>query len=323
MTYDFLVAGFPKCGTTTIHNLLQQNTQIYLPECKETFYFSDTSLYTDKELNLEKEFYGGVSRGQIIGGVEPSFYKYAGRVAPYMRPDTKVIFLVRNPIDYLFSFYKMCMSFGVVEWCEAYKKYGKFSGIVREYVRFSGNECRLNRRSSIIASVIAGGDYIRFIKRYEKLAGRENIKIILFEDFIRDEKKITQEIFRFIGAEEQQIKTDVAKNKSEEIMPNGKIGRALLAYREYLHHTYVERRKDIGKNGMALCELYYRYVPKIASKHIEDWIDRSARKLLYRYYDAGVRELAEWMERDLTKEWKWKEESQDCKICKTDLEGNN
>lgn len=303
MKYDFLVAGFPKCGTTTLHNLLQQNPYICLPDSKETFFFSDLNIYKKGKNYLEKHFYGNALPEQMIGGVEPSFSRYAQRVKTYLRDDTKVIFLVRNPLSYLFSYYKMCMSFGAKEWYEAYGVYGGFSGIIREYVRRGTRGFWLKDRDTDIRSAILGGEYIRYVKEYEDIVGKDNITIFLFEDFIKDEKKTAEKIFQLIGVESCEIRADVGKNTSESIMPRNERGRVLLADREYLHHTYMEHRKKISKTGMALCSLYYKYIPGVAAEKISDRIDLSAEKLLRGYYEDSVSELEKWMGRNLMETW--------------------
>lgn len=305
MTYDFLVAGFPKCGTTTFHNLLKQNLQIYLPECKETFYFSKLPLYKKGEKYLERNFYGKVLRGQKIGGVEPSFAKYARRVKTAIGENTKIIFLIRNPIDYLFSFYKMCMSFGSIEWYKAYRTYGGFSEIIKAYLKDENGFVRLNEENAAIASAIKGGMYIKYIRTYAKMTDSKNIKIILFENFVRNETEVINDIFDFIGVKQKKVNLRVGENKSEAIMPKNEIGRWLLEKREYLHHTYIEHRKDINRIGMGLCELYYKYIPKISSKHIEEQIDKTTRELLYGYYDQSVKELQVMTKLNLMEEWDW------------------
>ena len=38
---DFFIVGHPKCGTTALFEMLRTHPQIYMPDCKETFYFAD------------------------------------------------------------------------------------------------------------------------------------------------------------------------------------------------------------------------------------------------------------------------------------------
>ena len=306
MIYDFLVAGFPKCGTTTCHNLLRQNPQIYLPDCKETFYFSKSYSHRNKSEDLEKNFYGNRRPGQKVGGVEPSFARYAKRVRPCIDANTKVIFLIRNPIEYIFSYFEMCMSFGVRDWYDAYCSCGSFSGIVREYIKPENGQVNLRRKNSVITSAIKNGRYINSILEYKKITGDENLKIILFEDFILDEIGTIDAICRMIGVKSRPLKMKVGTNKSQKIMPNSKVGRLLLEKRELLHHNYMENRKHINKMEMKLCDFYYRWIPAIASKHIEEQIDPSARRLLYRYYDQSVKELQKLIDVNLEDKWNWR-----------------
>ena len=40
MKLDFIVAGFRKCGTTSIYKVLSQHSQIYIPAVKEVDFFA-------------------------------------------------------------------------------------------------------------------------------------------------------------------------------------------------------------------------------------------------------------------------------------------
>ena len=65
----FFVAGSQKSGTTTIHDLLNQNTQISLPEYKETHFFSSDY---NKGINWYlKQFIE--NKYKIRGEVDPSY----------------------------------------------------------------------------------------------------------------------------------------------------------------------------------------------------------------------------------------------------------
>lgn len=305
MKYDFLIAGFPKCGTTTLHNLMQQNPRIYLPKCKETFYFSNDCLYGKKEDYLERHFYREASSGQIIGGVEPSFFKYAKRVEPYLHLETKIVFMIRNPIHYLFSFYHMCMFLGAEEWYKAHKRYESFSGMMKACIKNQGDHYSIRKNYPSIKDAIIGGKYIRYIKEFEKIAGRDNIKVILFEDFIKDEEQIVKDVFAFVGAENVQVNTHVGTNKSELRMPNCEMGRKLLEKRERIHHDYIEGRVETGNVIGTLYNLYCNYIPFIASVPVQEELDDSVRHLLHGYYNDSVLALAEFAGKDLLKKWEW------------------
>ena len=106
----FFVVGSQKSGTTTIHDLLKQNTQISLPEYKETHFFSRDF---NKGINwylkqfIENEY-------KIRGEVDPS-YMFFPNVYKNIKEsitDPKFIFIFRRPLDRSYSHYIMSSSRG-------------------------------------------------------------------------------------------------------------------------------------------------------------------------------------------------------------------
>ena len=106
----FFVAGSQKSGTTTIHDLLNQNTQISLPEYKETHFFSRDY---NKGINwylkqfIENEY-------KIRGEVDPS-YMFFPNVYKNIKEsisNPKFIFIFRKPLDRSYSHYIMSSSRG-------------------------------------------------------------------------------------------------------------------------------------------------------------------------------------------------------------------
>jgi len=60
----FLVIGTQKGGTTSLHKLLSQHPDVFLPECKEVQYFS---LHADKPISWYGEQFNSAKPGQRRG----------------------------------------------------------------------------------------------------------------------------------------------------------------------------------------------------------------------------------------------------------------
>jgi hypothetical protein len=113
---DFLVAGFSKCGTTTLCAALARHPDIFIPEVKEPRYFSSTDFESGHE-RYDKLFESAQSN-QKKGEGSPS-YSSAQREDDSIRrihennPDCKFVFIARHPRRRIESSYREMHHSGV------------------------------------------------------------------------------------------------------------------------------------------------------------------------------------------------------------------
>jgi hypothetical protein len=137
---NFFIAGAPKSGTTSLYHYLDQHPEIYMSPVKEPHYFApeirlerlseplqagaardaaDLKEYLDGPM-LEKRFSGPVAEwpaylklfqrvnGQKAIGEASVCYLWSESAAGNIRaaiPNARIILLLRNPVDMVFSMY--------------------------------------------------------------------------------------------------------------------------------------------------------------------------------------------------------------------------
>ena len=118
---NFIIAGFPKCGTTSLHHYLNEHPEIYMPAQKELHFFTfnilsklnngpkDAVVKKTQINNSEKylNFYKGVTNEIAIGDASPSYINYPSqfkKIKEYLN-DPKVIIILRDPINRAYSNY--------------------------------------------------------------------------------------------------------------------------------------------------------------------------------------------------------------------------
>tara|TARA_R100001369_G_scaffold90716_1_gene130139 strand:- start:188 stop:1096 length:909 start_codon:yes stop_codon:yes gene_type:complete len=118
---NFIVAGFPKCGSTALHYYLNEHPEIFMPKQKELHFFTSHILQLqnkgsgDKEikktqiktLEAYKNCYGGVNAETAIGDASPSYLNYPSEFEKIRDRlnNPKVIILLRDPIKRAHSNY--------------------------------------------------------------------------------------------------------------------------------------------------------------------------------------------------------------------------
>jgi hypothetical protein len=112
MTHDalpnFVVVGFGKCGTTSLHYALRNHPEICLVRSKEAHYFNNDSEY-EKGLTYYKEKHFPHYAGEkAIGDITPAyvyFTKSLPRIKKDLGGDVKIIVIMRHPVVRAFSHY--------------------------------------------------------------------------------------------------------------------------------------------------------------------------------------------------------------------------
>lgn len=207
---NLFIIGTHKAGTSALSNILNQHDDIcfYQHECHH--FEKDLILQYALNTKDKKKIYRNypVSKEQYISLFKPDKqYKYYGDKTPsYIvsetsaleifnyNPDAKIIFILREPISYMYSLhsqnlyngYENIEDFETALRLENERKIGKsltLKGLQHKYM--------LMYRKRI--------KYIEQINRYVKLFPKHNIKCVIYEEYKNSNKKVIEDIENFLG----------------------------------------------------------------------------------------------------------------------------
>ncbi len=108
---DFLIIGAAKCGTTSLHQQLNQHPDIYFPAIKEPTFFSEHGVGTwHKGIDWYSSLFADAQANQLTGEASTSYskafwYGDAPEKIHQLIPQAKLIYLIRDPIDQIISHY--------------------------------------------------------------------------------------------------------------------------------------------------------------------------------------------------------------------------
>ena len=95
---EFLGLGTQKGGTTTLHRLLEQHPDVYLPACKEVHFFD---LNYDAGEGWYRNHFTDAKPHQTCGEITP-FYLFhpdvPGRIHNLL-PKARMVVLLRDPVE--------------------------------------------------------------------------------------------------------------------------------------------------------------------------------------------------------------------------------
>ena len=196
---NFIIAGFPKCGTTSLFHYLKQHPEIFMPKQKELHFFTQPQIFKlnkgpkDKvvkqsHIKSEKEYlelFKSVKDEVAVGDASPSYINYPenfGMIKQYLN-DPKVIVIVRDPIN------------------RAYSNYLHLKRELRETMDFfSALKNEDNRREESYSDFW----YYRFNSTYYKkiLMAKKtfsNVLVLTSEEFKRNPEITLKKVYSFLG----------------------------------------------------------------------------------------------------------------------------
>ena len=214
---NFLVIGAPKSGTTALYNFLRQHPQVYMSPNKEPRFFACDARPLDyrgpfenglinKTSIWKREHYaalfGGARDELALGEATPSYLWFPGtpeRIQALL-PHARLVAVLRQPADRAFSHYMMHRRDG--------REPLSFEDALRaEPQRLAANWYYGRYRLA--------GYYHRHLSRYYELFPREQIRVYLYDDLVRDAAALLRDIFRFLGVDDGvTVDTSVRYNLS-------------------------------------------------------------------------------------------------------------
>lgn len=184
-----IIAGAPKCGTSSLYFWLAAHPDACASKAKETFFFADEVSRFNKGLNFNEHGIEAYTRHfehcrdtkVIFEATAPYiYYKTALREIPNLPTDPKVIFILREPAARLYSKFK-------------FNKYKlkNFQGSFAEYCSLDG--------AFGSGRHFEEGRYIDYLQPWQEVLGRHRMKIVFFEDLLKDKVKGMSDLADYLG----------------------------------------------------------------------------------------------------------------------------
>ncbi|MCZ6704125.1 MAG: sulfotransferase domain-containing protein [Ignavibacteria bacterium] len=191
---DFLIIGAARSGTLSLHHMLRQHENVFLPvEPPEPNFFFKKSEYRKGIDYYHNRYFAGAEANKILGEKSTSYFynsnKVAKRIFDYSR-NMKLILLLRNPIERIISNYFFTLKNGIeimdLDYAIQYEEQRKGNYIdkwkeIKPY------------------DYIGRSKYYNELKEYLKYFGRDQILIILFDDFRKQPSKEVIRICNFLN----------------------------------------------------------------------------------------------------------------------------
>ena len=194
---DFFIAGAQKCGTTTLHHILAEHPDVFVP-FQELFFFDidDFQMHWQffandrlqwRDIDFERDyremlpwyeqFFRGARAGQLIG--EDSTTYFASEKAPkriaHFNPEAKIIIMLRDPAERTYSMYWYWVYLGrAIYNFERTLQYSPYPLVLHSY-------------------------YLRHIRRFLQSFAREQVHFVLLEQLVQEPASTVAGVCEFLG----------------------------------------------------------------------------------------------------------------------------
>ncbi len=279
---NLFIAGAPKAATTSLYELLRKIPGIYMSEEKEPAFFCRKTVpdnHYGKPIRNKKDYlalFEKVKDEKIIGEASVWYLSDpdSSNLIYQTLPHAKILISLRDPVERVFShyFFQINKNLLNISFHEQIKK-----------------EMNCGLDYSIPRIGLEAGIYSEDVKRFLNIFGKNQVKIIIFEEFIQNKEKTLEEILKFLGLNYKVNRLD-DKVYNPYSPPRGPISERI-------------RKSD------TLFQIAKRIIPKFVRKsmvekfligeRIKPKIDSEDRKTLINYYKSDVKNLKKILGREL------------------------
>lgn len=214
---NFFIVGAPKCGTTSLADYLGQHPDIFISAQKEPLFFCTDHVHREPWRVADPESYVALfepgkdckRRG------EASVWYLASRAAAERiydaNPQAKIIVMLRNPVDMAVSLHAQFLFSGNENIGDFEKAYAAQSA------RAAGRHVpwRAHMPAGLLYTEI--GRYAPQIERYLELFPRDQVQVLIFEDYFADLAAGYRATLRFLEVDPEFVPDFAVKNERHRI----------------------------------------------------------------------------------------------------------
>jgi len=285
---NVFIVGAPKSGTTAMTQYLGHHPDVFVPAKKELHYFGNDLQKSDFYPNtLDKylAWFGDVrdERYLLDASVTYLYSKQAAAEIKAFEPDAKIIIMLRQPVDMMFSIHRQLL-------------YGEFENIKNFTVALDAEETRkagrnVPKRAHLVDNLFYRdmARYAEQVKRYLDIFGTDNIVVVLYDDFRDDTAATYRRVLTML---------DLPDNVEIDFSPINTAKRMRFKWLRRLLDTFPAERR-LGKIAI---QPWLRWrlesFNKVAT--VSPRLDPTLRRSLTSEFESDINRLGTILERDMS-----------------------
>ena len=292
---NFLIVGAAKCGTSSLHNYLNQHPDIFMPtftpeglKVKEPRFLIKDKVQKRLPKGIwnyqdYKSLFDDVTNQKAIGESTVLYLYYyqeaIKNIKKYLGDNVKIIIMLRNPIDRAYSAYLFASR-------TSQENQNFKDALVNSRIRF-------NKDDTISPMILYKelGLYFDMVKSY--MRSFSNVHVVIYDDFIKQTNIEVQRVFDFLNVNNYQINTNKIINAGGKKWDSGIIKNLLMG-------------DNFLKNGIKILfpqnlrTFFKQELTKLFTSKAKN-MSNSIKKELLQYYKKDIQSLEKLINKDLSK----------------------
>jgi hypothetical protein len=294
---NFFIVGAPKSGTTSLYDYLKQHPDVFLPK-KELYYFCHDLTFRTPPLreSIYLSYFTEARKQKAIGDASVYYLLSPGAAQKIkdFNPDAKIIIMLRNPAQMVYSLHSQLFSNGD-ETIESFKE-----AMDAESERKKGKLIPLYHRCPLEAMYYSEvAKYYEQVLRYKTVFGDANVHIIFFNDFTLHTEREYRKVLKFLELDE--IMPDSFEVKNPNKGPRSRVFLSFLvqppafvkSIGKFLFPHHTKRREWLIDT---LWGMNTKYKPR-------NPLTDELKQHLIAIYKEDVEKLEKLVNRDLSSVW--------------------
>lgn len=203
---DFMIIGSQKAGTSSLLYYLSQHPKILVHHTYEFVYFFQDDVYEQGYENAFKHNYkqeGQEDKFLLAKNVMVMYSHEALKRLYEHNPDVKIIIVLRNPVSRAYSSFWYAKTTG-----------REVATTFEEAINKGKTEATNNKYIQQNLQYLEMGEYARYIKTVMEIFPAENVKVIIFEEFIKNLKAGLNEVVTYLNLQSFEFDTTKKVNES-------------------------------------------------------------------------------------------------------------
>lgn len=307
---NFFIVGAAKCGTTSLYHYLKKHPEVYLSPIKEPNHFCtdinpeefsqqykdiekrkrlDLETYTKGDMKREvwgyfvqswehyKKLFKNVTNEKAIGEISNT-YLFSNVAAKNIRekiPQAKIIAMLRNPADRIYSHYWANLRDG--------KTFLSFADELEDDYR------KPKKGWYVSHAYYEMGQYYQQVKRFYDQFPKEQIRIYIYDDFKSNQETIVRDMLEFLGVD-SKVELDFSERYNQAAVPRNK------------YFMFLISATGLKKN-------IFRFIPKTLKRKLKSSFFKSSeipkmteqeRNKIIDFYRDDILKLQDLLNRDLS-----------------------
>ena len=205
---NLVLAGCPKCGTSSLHIYLDMHPNIVMSDVKEPHYFSVENMWVRGPRYHNALFRPGKKKDIAYYGESSTTYgisDIALRRVKEALVEPKIIFIVRDPVERAISNYRWLYSLGL-------ENRPILEALEIDRLGFDPNQLLVGNYTGYLQT----GVYSNYIPKWQEVFGEGNVLILFTDELSKNPKGVLHHCFDFLKLQSLEAFPQINTNQTQD-----------------------------------------------------------------------------------------------------------